>query len=255
MDFYEDEKLMEKLKNYRQLMNTDEPYVKEDFHSKTHTYPFFISNKTAIIIAERPRIKLMVNDYQEWYVQLWKNCEKRNIEDNPHEVFDAVKETVGEIFGGFGYDERARQDILLGNFSRLSIRNFAGKNTSACSERAALAHNFFKFLGYESYFVSSPVIINDNLEGHNFNIVRLGQDYYVYDLALGGSKEVNGEVVRTPVVKTLSQHELKALNLDPNKQQELVLENPIDEVTVTTAKGNSYTLNYCTTPHYKKYAR
>lgn len=101
-------------------------------------------------------------------------------------IREAVQKSVFDYYGIGKTDEQERDCVYRRSFEKdeyTSVSEFKNTCNSACLERSALAHNFFKFLGIESLIISDLISLNNNgNELHTLNIIREDGNDYIYDL-------------------------------------------------------------------------
>ena len=106
---------------------------------------------------------------------------------NPDDVVASVGETVFDYVGGAELKGDIK-DLHKARMSRLrdldfeeeqkdrgKISLFRNSNAAWCVERSAIAHQCFKFLGYDSRLMVSNIVKNGESEMHAFNIVQTGE--------------------------------------------------------------------------------
>ena len=64
------------------------------------------------------------------------------------------------------------------------ISNLEHTGAAMCTERAAVAQNLLKFLGINSFFKTSGIILNDNKEIHSYNLIEFNDKYYIFDSSI-----------------------------------------------------------------------
>ncbi len=106
---------------------------------------------------------------------------------NITEISQIILETVDEYFDGFDNREKRLdyyhpddEDESIDN----KISNLKGKGAALCVERAALAQNLLQLLGIKSYYKSSGIIKNGNLEAHSYNLIENEGKYYIFDTTM-----------------------------------------------------------------------
>ena len=109
--------------------------------------------------------------------------------DNPLDVDKlsvlAVQTSVFEYFGNGAPNDVVRTLLYRNSFMKdedLSISKFKGSNQSMCTERSALAQNYFKLLGYDCSYLSGIVFLNGQKDLHAFNVVRFSDATKIFDL-------------------------------------------------------------------------
>lgn len=111
------------------------------------------------------------------------NIDSNNIYELAHIVF----ETVDEFFDGIN-NINLRMNYYYSSDEEESknnkISNLKGTGAAMCVERAALSQNLLKFLGINSFYKTSGIIINNKKEIHSYNLVEYDDEYYIFDASI-----------------------------------------------------------------------
>lgn len=218
-------------------------YCEESYLS--HIYPHFVLPNNAIRVCDRPNFSLLFNDTKLIYDTALKLYLKQNKNVSEHtKIVHAVTETVCQLLGGTNRSENKERYLNYAQAGGVCpMTRFYGKDVSECSERALAAHNLFKFFGMISYFVAGPITINNTVSAHHYNIIKLDNDYVIYDLAACPTSMKDGKLTKQPLVKTLSEKELQVLLLN-DAQKTVDLNAEIKPTTFNTASGKTYHVTY-----------
>jgi len=105
----------------------------------------------------------------------------------------AVQHAITEYFGNpFADDqtEKEHRDFYLKRSLApeekppLSVKELKGKRIAVCAEKASLAHNLFKFLGFEAFLIlSTKGKLAEKEEFHAYNIIKKDGKYFLFDPA------------------------------------------------------------------------
>lgn len=235
-----------------QLKNncSDEFYSFNYNENLTKSFGEFATNENLIQISDYPEWFLKFDDEQLIYEEL-ANCIKQNYNENLSDfnlicksIRDVVYSKIGQTNHAENLDRYCQFTTQKDNICPIS--NFYERDISDCSERALIAHNLFKFLGVESYFMAGKLCINNTFQSHNYNIIYHNDKGYVFDLACTPYKKTqNGNLQKNPIVKELNEKEQMILNFHRDKTQcELSLNNTMEPVSFTMPSGKFYTLQY-----------
>lgn len=214
----------------------------------TSSYANLFTEENFVQVSDCPEFYLAIDDfdiYKSLLYNISKNCSSDKL--SLKEIFLVVKETVYGYLGQTNRSDNPQRlcNYRLGRANTSSIKDFYGKDCSECSERAALAHNLFKFLGIESYYMTGNVSINGQKSLHNYNVIYHNGKGYIFDLACAPTKRENGELVRYPLIKKLTQEEMYSLaSQRKNTQIKLDVENVFEDLSFCTASGKEYIVNY-----------
>lgn len=77
-----------------------------------------------------------------------------------------------------------KEDDELAKGERNYISAFKGTGDAWCMERSAMAHQLFKFLGYDAELVTSQIMIDGKTSGHAFNLIKLEDQVVMFDLTM-----------------------------------------------------------------------
>ena len=110
---------------------------------------------------------------------------------NFEELSKLITTTIFEYIGGAEVSgttsdrlsHLTNQDELDKN-EKNYISAFKGTQNAWCIERACIAHQLFKFLGFESELVISPIIVDGRREHHAFNLIKLDDRVVMYDATM-----------------------------------------------------------------------
>ena len=151
------------------------------------TKKFFWGEDSEIITGYAP---LIVDD-KEIFEFLFENVKNefkespKNYRDYKKTLFRCVQKTVFDYLGigrpGLGQREHILRTIYEMD-QKCSIRNFKGSCYGECTERAVIAHECFKMLGFESVLATEHIYIDNAKMFHAFNFVKIEGRTYLYDL-------------------------------------------------------------------------
>ena len=155
-------------------------------------------------------------------------------------VLKCVQKSVFDYYGiGIPNEiERIMTYKLKNKAEKLSVSEFRNSGNAWCTERAALAHNFMKFLGYEDVIVSKKVRINNIETLHVFNFVKENGKTYLYDF------------INTPTMKDVPLPEISFKEIDEKSakmifdSQKMVGNIDIGQVVIHSQKGREYIIDY-----------
>ena len=151
-------------------------------------------------------------------------CRNNKIDDKA--VCKLVQEAVFEYFGTGRPDDLGRTYLYNAAYQDgriVSIREFCGNGKAMCLERASLAQNYFKLLGYDSKLMGGDISLNGSVDLHTYNVVSLSDGDYVFDLVC--SKIVDGPMP-SPLMTRLGSGEY------------------YDKVTFVSQSGRTNTIEY-----------
>lgn len=207
------------------------------------TKKFFWGEDSEIITGYAP---LIVDD-KEIFEFLFENVKNefkespKNYRDYKKKLFRCVQKTVFDYLGvgrpGLGQREHILRTIFEMD-QKASIRNFKGNSYGECTERASLAHECFKMLGFESVLATEQVYIENKKMLHAINFVKIGEKTYLYDL-------INTYYTEAAPMPRVSSCEIEDKDLvkqifDDKNECEL-FEYELD---TKTQGGRKYTINY-----------
>jgi len=218
--------------------------------NNTNSFGEFITTENLIQISDYPEWFLKFNDEQKIYEEL-ANHIKQNFNEKTSD-FDLICKSIRDVvYSKIGQTNHAENLDRYCQFTTQKdnicpISNFYGRDISECSERALIAHNLFKFLGVESYFMAGKLNINNNVQMHNYNIIYIKDKAYIFDLACTPlTKKENGELEKNPLIKELSKQEQAMILIQRiNTQCNISLEDKLEPVSFTMPSGKFYTLGY-----------
>jgi len=127
------------------------------------------------------------------------------------DFFDATKlvfETIQKYFGNTSeFNTRMEyfpdeDEVECEGKERGKISDLEGKNSAACVERAALAHNLMKMLGIDSTYKASAILNGGEKEAHAYNLVKYNGKAYIFDATIPRGLE-NGEI--TPLITEIPE--------------------------------------------------
>ncbi len=163
-----------------------------------------------------PKVYSVLIEVLQEYKQMGESLEKV--------IPGAVQHTLTEYFGNpFGtsttetknrefYSKRAVPEK-----GPVSLVELKGKNIAVCAEKASLAHNLFRFLGFDSYLVLSQKC--ELKEGekeplHAYNIIKRGDKYFLFDPTNPGTSEhkATGKIERYhPAIYAISEEQFEEI--------------------------------------------
>lgn len=218
------------------------------YSNKSNLYSNFFYSSNKIQISDYPEFYIQMDDENQAYSILLNKINLNKTSDNKLQMIaNSVRDTVYELIGQTNHAENFERVCLYNSDKNhtASIKSFYYKDISSCSERAALAHNLFKFLGIESYYATSKISINGTKELHNFNIIKFENKTYIFDLACTPIIiNKKGEKERMPLVKTFTNEESNNLFVNSNASQFFVDLSKLNPVSFVMPSGNSYTIKY-----------
>ncbi len=192
---------------------------------------------------------LLINDIDAYKILLFVLCDSKklynlnnSIECDKWIVY-GVQKSVFDYFGYGSPNADARNKMYIDayiNNRPLSISEFKDNHLSMCTERAALSHNFFQFLGIQSSFISAPVKIGSEYDLHNYNIVNLSSGTYIYDLVCTVTNE-NKPFPNAVIAK-----------IDDNTNED-TFNLPKMDIPLTTQSGKEVNIHYIDTPVIDNY--
>lgn len=134
---------------------------------------------------------IQFDDVEELYKMLIANLKqevKNNTLSQEEIIFKAVTKTVFDYVGGQyvegGDKERFSHLELDGDDYCGKISSFKGTKHAMCVERAAIAHQLFKFIGIDSAFCSSHIERRGGIEAHAFNLIKINGKTVLFDPTL-----------------------------------------------------------------------
>lgn len=167
--------------------------VKPLYSNKPSAFRFALNEKNTEIYADAGAMNpsfYFFDATEELCDSLIKKM-KKLVPQNLEEISKIVAKTIFEYVGG---DEVAGTiGDRLSHIKELDSlndneKNFisAYKNTKNawCMERASMAHQLFKFLGFECELVISPVIVDGKRDSHAFNLIKLNDRVVMFDSAM-----------------------------------------------------------------------
>ncbi len=110
---------------------------------------------------------------------------------NFEELSKLVAETIFEYIGGAEVSGTASDRLThlvtqdkLADDEKNYISAFKGTQHAWCFERASMAHQLFKFLGYECELAISPLIVDGKSDLHAFNLIKLNDRVVLFDATM-----------------------------------------------------------------------
>lgn len=175
---------------------------------------------------------------------------KEHLPKTFEQVCELVAQTVYAYFGGVevrGTEKDRFSHIksldFLADDERNYISAFRGTQNGWCMERAAVAHQLFHMLGIESEFVCSPILIDGKRETHAFNMLRKGDNCYLFDCTLMDFTSEN--TVASPIVAVLPKSAYDDISNIPKRtfhgkdmKQRHCVYNPENLKTITQGEQN-----------------
>ncbi len=149
-------------------------------------------------------VPCVMGDVSDAYKILKERISKLNSSDFSL-VATEVFNTVCDYFGDYSnidsrMDNYPDQDSIAYDHVEMGkVSNLKGQNSAMCVERAMLAQNLLINLGYKSYYKASEIIKNEKSEVHAYNLLDIGDKYYLFDATI--PTEINGEM--TPLITEL----------------------------------------------------
>ena len=151
-----------------------------------------ITGYASLIITDNEIFEYLFDNVKDFFKQ-----EPVDEKDFKKKLFRCVQKTVFDYLGAGKPSEVKRintyRGVLDADFERnpeidfemdgkISIRSFKGESCGACLERAVIAHECFKMLGFESVLATEQVYNTGIRDLHAFNFVKLDDKAYLYDL-------------------------------------------------------------------------
>ncbi len=109
---------------------------------------------------------LFKGSFKEYIICLKKPEERKCLSDGIYKWRESYQDELG-------------QDTPKG--ATLDISEICGYNVAKCTEHAMVTQNALSFLGYESFMMAGKLKSNNNMEAHNFNVVKKNGKYYIID--------------------------------------------------------------------------
>ena len=216
----------------------------------------FFGEKSKIVSGYAPLVLDDNEAYMVLYNTLKENAKDYDLNDENNIdkfVCNSVQKAVFKYFGNDSPNDIKRLMLYRNAYEKdeiLSISKFKGTNLSMCSERSALAHNFFKLLGYNSSYLSGIIFLNGAKDLHSFNAVQLNSGYVIYDLICTPIKSLEENLpnpimykVNESVGKTIIENNGEINNLDLN------------QINFTTQTGKIFTISYGNLDKFNSFER
>lgn len=167
----------------------------------------FIDNNTKISNVDSDWI-INDNNYAYYFFDGLRKCEIKNISDALNRVYSFTIFYFGEYT-----KPEIREQIIRSTppGKRIDISTLARKNTAICTERAAIVQNLVTLLGVESYFVVGNIYDKDEQVPHAYNILRVNEKFYLYDVSKDIQVEINGKIKYQPYIKAINIEQVQTL--------------------------------------------
>lgn len=183
---FSSDEFREYLKNKIDKLSKVDFFVPSTNDNKIKATNLFFGKDSKIVSGYAP---LVLDDDEAYFVlfnKLKQNSTKYDLEKEVDKlVCESVQQAVFSYYGNNSPNDVIRTMMYKNAFIKdedLSISNFKGTSMSMCTERSALAHNFFKILGYNSCYISGIIFLNGQRSLHSYNAVELKSGYKIYDL-------------------------------------------------------------------------
>lgn len=232
------------LKSKIDLMGKVDHFLPSDNEHKSKSTNLFFGSNSKILSGYSP---LVLDDIEAYFVlfeTLKQNSSNFNL-NNENEidnfVCDSIQKAVFRYFGNGVPNDVVRTMLYKTAHEKdedLPISKFKGTNMSMCTERSALAHNFFKILGYNSSYVSGMVFLNGQKDLHSYNAVQLSSGYKIFDLVCTPTKSIEHNLPN-PIM----------CNLDVNMGKMMLNNGEIDNLDLPqtnfkSQSGKDYFISY-----------
>lgn len=167
----------------------------------------FIDSNTRISNVDSDWI-INDNNYAYYFFDGLRKCEIKSISDALNKVYPFIMFYFGEYT-----NPEIREQIIMNTPPRkmIDISALAGKNTAICVERAAIVQNLVTLLGVESYFVVGNIHDKDEQGPHAYNILRVNEKFYLYDVSKDIQVEINGRIKYQPYIKAINIEQVQTL--------------------------------------------
>lgn len=128
----------------------------------------------------------VLDDYKAYHdiiskIQQIKKQNKLTVND----ICKVVQNYVLDYFGIGSVDPIAyiqKYKLEQDRGENVTLSSLKNTRISQCLERSTFAHNIFKLLNFDCALVASNINFDGIEELHSFNVLKINEDYYVFDL-------------------------------------------------------------------------
>ncbi len=223
----------EAIERFLAQMKTDAYFC--PMENQTHITSNFLGKSTKIMAGYT---YLLIDDddvYKILFDEIKKHTNRLIKPDGKIDDVVVCKIVQAAVFNylGFGRPMDEKRTYVYCSAARnnqeVSIKKFRKNGLSMCLERATLAHNFFKLLGYDSNLIASEIRLNGYQGLHTYNIVTINGEKYFFDLICS---KINEGKMPNPLIARLK---------DVQQMQG-------DTIEFTTQSGKLQHINYMNYP-------